>query len=176
VFFFVFLIFFAISYQNKKAKNLVILIFSLFFYYKSSGLAVLLLLFTITQDYWIARGIGRTQTTKVQRKLLIYLSVITNLLVLAYFKYAFLFVDFLKLNPKSQIIAETHSESMLLRVLKGVRDGLIDPSLVQVIYVELQDVEGILSNCAKTLELSADNEYEIEMPLSFSDLRFRDLI
>jgi len=95
IFFFLFLIFFSVSYQNKKAKNLIILGFSLFFYYKSSGWAVLLLLFTITQDYFIAKGIGEKKASSFQKKFLLFLSVTTNLLVLGYFKYAFLIIDFL---------------------------------------------------------------------------------
>jgi len=102
IFFFIFLIFFSLSYKRKELKNTIILIFSLFFYYKSSGWAVLLLLHTINQDYWIARWIGYSKSL-VKKKFLIWLSVVSNLLVLAYFKYAFLFVDFLNSILNSHI-------------------------------------------------------------------------
>ncbi len=94
IFLFLFLLVFSVSYRQKAIKNFIILVFSLFFYYKSSGWAVLLLLHTINQDFWIARWIS-SASSPVRKKVLVSVSVVSNLLVLAYFKYAFLFVDFL---------------------------------------------------------------------------------
>lgn len=89
IFFAVFLSGFALFYQNRRLKHLWILLFSLFFYYKSSGWAALLLLFTITQDYLIGLKLEKA-VTLTGRKWLVSISVVMNLLVLAYFKYAFL--------------------------------------------------------------------------------------
>ncbi len=96
IFFVLFLSGYSLLYRNSRFRNPWILLFSLFFYYKSSGWAVLLLLFTITQDYWIARWIGKS-TRPLTRKLLLSSSIVLNLLVLAYFKYAFLLADWLGL-------------------------------------------------------------------------------
>jgi len=92
IFFLVFLIFYALSYKNRKAKNAILLIFSLFFYYKSSGWATVLLLLVITQDFLLALRIDQSNNP-VAKKYLISLSVCSNLLLLAYFKYAYLFID-----------------------------------------------------------------------------------
>ena len=89
IFFTVFLAGYSLVYRQRKWKHLWSLLFSLFFYYKSSGWAVLLLLFTITQDYLIGRKIGNTHSP-IARKWLVSISIVMNLLVLAYFKYAFL--------------------------------------------------------------------------------------
>jgi alginate O-acetyltransferase complex protein AlgI len=92
LFFFVFLIFYSFTYTNRRLKNAILLVFSLFFYYKSSGWATVLLLFVITQDFFIAKWIDRSNS-KNSKKAFITLSVCSNLLVLGYFKYAYLLVD-----------------------------------------------------------------------------------
>jgi alginate O-acetyltransferase complex protein AlgI len=96
IFFSLFLSGYSLLSKNSKFKNPWILLFSLFFYYKSSGWAVILLLFTVTQDYFIALLMGRSAGNSI-RKFLVCLSVCLNLLVLAYFKYAFLLADWLGL-------------------------------------------------------------------------------
>ncbi len=96
LFFSIFLGGYALVYKRTEIKNPYILFFSLFFYYKSSGWAVLLLLFTITQDFFLAKWMGRNQTAS-GKKVLVGISIAMNLLVLAYFKYAFLFADFLEM-------------------------------------------------------------------------------
>jgi len=92
LFFFVFLLFYSFTYKNRKLKNATLLIFSLFFYYKSSGWAILLLLSVITQDFYVAKWIDRA-IDQGYKKALITLSVCSNLLLLGYFKYAYLLVD-----------------------------------------------------------------------------------
>ena len=92
LFFCVFLIFYSFTYKNRKTKNAILLIFSLFFYYKSSGWATSLLIYVITQDFFIAKWIDRSLHQGSKRTLL-SLSVCTNLLLLGYFKYAYLLID-----------------------------------------------------------------------------------
>ena len=92
IFFLVFLIFYSVTYQNRKWKNAILLIFSLFFYYKSSGWAISILLYVITQDFFLAKKIDQT-ITRSGKKALITISVCTNLLLLGYFKYAYLLID-----------------------------------------------------------------------------------
>jgi predicted ATPase len=83
-----------------------------------------------------------------------------------------LFVDAVSNNSKMQIIAETHSESMLLRIQKRLRDGKISPELVQILYVD----KGINGNQVSELTLNSEDEFSISMPVSFSQLRLRDLL
>jgi len=92
LFFIVFLIFYSFTYNNRRIKNATLLIFSLFFYYKSSGWATSLLIYVITQDFFIAKGIDNS-LQQVFKRALITLSVCTNLLLLGYFKYAYLLID-----------------------------------------------------------------------------------
>jgi D-alanyl-lipoteichoic acid acyltransferase DltB (MBOAT superfamily) len=84
LFFFVFLIFYSFTYKNRRLKNAILLVFSLFFYYKSSGWATALLLYVITQDFFIAKWIDRSNSNN-SKKAFITLSVCSNLLVLGYF-------------------------------------------------------------------------------------------
>ncbi|MDR2813131.1 MAG: MBOAT family protein [Prevotellaceae bacterium] len=79
----------------KKAhltKSLYLLAFSIFFYYKSSGVYFLLLLFSTTLDFHLAKAIYRNHRI-LARKLLVALSVTVNLGLLAYFKYAYFFTS-----------------------------------------------------------------------------------
>lgn len=83
-----------------------------------------------------------------------------------------LFIESVKTNPKFQIIAETHSESMLMRIQKRMREGKIGPDMVQILYVD----RGTSGNQVRELELSAEDEFSISMPVSFSKLRLEDLL
>lgn len=89
LFFFLFIGFFIIYLSLRKhtlARFIYVTIFSLYFYYKSSGLWFLLLLFTATSDFFIARVLVGT-SRPLYRKLLVTLSLCINLGMLAYFKY-----------------------------------------------------------------------------------------
>ncbi len=77
-------------YERKKMRSLFLFVVSVFFYYKTSGLFFLLLLFTITMDYNFSKIIARSPKQWL-RLLLVSLSVIINLSILAYFKYAYFF-------------------------------------------------------------------------------------
>jgi predicted ATPase len=83
-----------------------------------------------------------------------------------------LFIEGVKGRSKLQIIAETHSESMLLRVQKRLREGKLDPSDVQILYVD----GGGNENTVTEVPLDADDEFSMSLPLSFSELRLRDLL
>jgi len=89
LFFFLFIGFFII-YLSLRRHTLIrfiyVTIFSLYFYYKSSGIWFLLLLFTATADFIIARALFDS-SRPIIRKLLVTLSLCINLGMLAYFKY-----------------------------------------------------------------------------------------
>jgi predicted ATPase len=71
-----------------------------------------------------------------------------------------------------QILAETHSENMVLRLQKRIREGTIRPEDVSIIYAD-RDIEG---NNTLTPQLMDDSGDFIEpWPLSFADVRVQDL-
>ncbi len=92
IFFAVVYLLFALIYKQRHLRNAYLLLVSLFFYYKTSGLFVGILLFSTITDYIIGRSIYRTEISW-KRKFLVTLSVVINLSVLSYFKYAYFFTD-----------------------------------------------------------------------------------
>ncbi len=94
-----FWIFFAIVYLiyvklHKKIalRNSYLFLISLFFYYKVCGLFFILLIFSTIVDYFIGLAIHKAEAEK-KRKTLLVISIVLNLLVLSYFKYAYFFTD-----------------------------------------------------------------------------------
>jgi alginate O-acetyltransferase complex protein AlgI len=83
---------YSIIHQKKKPRNAYLFLVSLFFYYKTSGIFFLLLIFSTIVDFFIGRGIYRSDI-KWKRKLLVALSVTVNLSVLVYYKYAGFFTE-----------------------------------------------------------------------------------
>ena len=83
---------FTVIYKQYNIKNLFLFLVSVFFYYKTSGLFFGLLLFTITNEFLIARVIHQSKK-EVLRKFLLGYSVVINLGLLCYFKYAYFFTD-----------------------------------------------------------------------------------
>lgn len=73
-------------------RNTFLFAVSLFFYYKTSGLFLLLLIFSVVANYLLAICISDAHKTAV-KKMLVVLSIIVDLGVLCYFKYAYFFVD-----------------------------------------------------------------------------------
>lgn len=74
----------------RRLKNLVLLLFSLFFYAWGEPRYVFLMLFTITMDFFVGQGIDKAKQDGNQRraKQFLLFSVIVNLSVLGFFKYA----------------------------------------------------------------------------------------
>ncbi|MEN8120651.1 MAG: MBOAT family O-acyltransferase [Bacteroidota bacterium] len=83
---------YSIIYHKKTPRNAYLFLLSLFFYYKSSGIYFLLLVFSTITDFFIGKNIYKSDN-KLNRKLLVSLSVAINLFVLSYFKYSYMFVD-----------------------------------------------------------------------------------
>lgn len=91
-FFAIVLFFYAFIYKVNKLRTAYLLAVSLFFYFKTSGVFVLLLLFTICSDYFWGRRIFRSDSV-LKKKLFLSVSVILNLSLLCYFKYAYFFTE-----------------------------------------------------------------------------------
>jgi D-alanyl-lipoteichoic acid acyltransferase DltB (MBOAT superfamily) len=86
------LVFAGLTLLKKKVmlRNMFLMFASLFFYFKTSGLFVILLLFTTLNCFLVGKKIDLTQNI-IKRKWLVFLGVFINLLLLAYFKYAYFF-------------------------------------------------------------------------------------
>ncbi|MDO6761497.1 MBOAT family O-acyltransferase [Tamlana sp. 2_MG-2023] len=87
---------FGVFYKKIKQRNAYLFLISLFFYYKTSGLFIGILIFSTIVDFFIGRNIYKTENNK-KRYALVTLSVIVNLTVLCYFKYAYFFTDSLNM-------------------------------------------------------------------------------
>lgn len=86
VFFLIVLVGYSLVFRKLLLRNLYLFLVSLFFYYKTGGLFLFILLFVTLVDYTIGLLIYRSESNG-RRKFLIVLSIISNLGLLAYFKY-----------------------------------------------------------------------------------------
>jgi D-alanyl-lipoteichoic acid acyltransferase DltB (MBOAT superfamily) len=80
-------------YKKKPLRNIYLLAVSWFIYYQMSGAFLLLLAFSCFANY----GFGLLVSKQKRKGLWLAVSIGFNLLVLAYFKYAYFFVDSLNL-------------------------------------------------------------------------------
>ncbi|MEZ4918220.1 MAG: MBOAT family O-acyltransferase [Saprospiraceae bacterium] len=91
-FFLGFLVIYRLLRNQQQKRILWSILFSLFFYYKSSGVYFVLLIISVLIDYHAARLIEASELPS-RKKLFLVLSLISNLGLLAYFKYTNYFVD-----------------------------------------------------------------------------------
>ena len=73
----------------------------------------------------------------------------------------------------SQILVETHSESMIMRIQKRIREGKLDPSDVAIIGVDTFAGGGSL---AQEYRISSEGKLVDELPRDFSTLRLNELL
>ena len=78
--------------KKLHLRNVYLLFVSWFFYYKTSGLFLLILAFVTLSDWLIAQRIHRSEVS-LHRKLWLTLSVVIDLCILFYFKYAYFFTN-----------------------------------------------------------------------------------
>ncbi len=90
------LVFAAFSLFHSKVllRNGFLFAVSLFFYYKTSGVFLALLVFVIVYNFFAAKALYRSKREGI-RSLITILSVVVDLGILAYFKYAYFLADFL---------------------------------------------------------------------------------
>jgi D-alanyl-lipoteichoic acid acyltransferase DltB (MBOAT superfamily) len=86
---------YSLVYKHTARRNLFLFAVSLFFYYKTSGFYFIILLFSTIVDFGIGWAIFKNKV-RWQRQALVALSVVVNLFVLGYFKYAYFVADFLQ--------------------------------------------------------------------------------
>lgn len=83
---------FSLIKSKRLLRNSFLLFVSLFFYYKTSGLFVLILMFVTCSDFLIAQRIDKASST-VKKKAWLICSIVIDLFLLCYFKYAYFFTD-----------------------------------------------------------------------------------
>ncbi len=83
-----------------------------------------------------------------------------------------LFAEVVSASSTAQIIAETHSEALILRVMKLIRTGNLDASLVKVLWVD-QDNDG--HAFARDLPIDASGEFEVSWPRGFFSERYSEM-
>lgn len=89
----VFMIFTLIG-NKRLLRNTFLFMVSAFFYFKTSGLSLLILLFVTVSDFLIAKRISKSKKEGARKAWLI-LSLVIDLSILCYFKYAYFFADFI---------------------------------------------------------------------------------
>lgn len=92
LFFLIVLAGYSIIYKKLFIRNFYLFLISLFFYYKSGGILLFLLLFVTLIDFTCGLFIFRAKT-KSMKRLIILFSILSNLGILAYFKYTGFFVE-----------------------------------------------------------------------------------
>ncbi len=83
---------FILFYRKMFVRNLYLLLVSLFFYYKTGGLFLLLLVFVTLIDFTSGLLIYRSDT-KAGKRFFLLVSIVSNIGILAYFKYTGFFVQ-----------------------------------------------------------------------------------
>ncbi len=91
-FFAVVLLFYSIVHKKRGLRNAFLFLVSLFFYYKTSGLFISILLFSTLSDFIIGKRIFSAKE-KSTKQIWLATSVVINLFVLCYFKYAYFFTE-----------------------------------------------------------------------------------
>ena len=84
---------FSLIHSKPVLRNAYLFFVSLFFYYKTSGLFLLVLLFVVTYNYFAARALRRARPG--WKTFWVTISIVIDLGILAYFKYAYFLADFL---------------------------------------------------------------------------------
>jgi hypothetical protein len=87
------------------------------------------------------------------------------------------FIDAVKVSPSRQFMIETHSESMLLRLQRRIREGKIGVQDVSVLYVDA--VTNDLNerfNAITEFEMDDVGDLIDPFPESFAGLRIQDLL
>lgn len=83
--------FYALIHKHNRIRNGYLLAFSLFFYYKCSGFYFILLLISTILDYIF--GFKIFNSSGWRRRFFLFLSIVSNLGLLFYFKYSYFIID-----------------------------------------------------------------------------------
>jgi len=92
LFFLLVMLVFSFLAKQTIVRSIFLTAVSVFFFYKTSGLYMLLLLVSVSFNYFLGKKIFSAQKES-SRKWIIAISAIFNLLILGYFKYAYFFTS-----------------------------------------------------------------------------------
>ena len=92
LFFLLVMMIFSVLQKKTLLKTIFFTAIGLFFYYKTSGASVIILSFSIILNYLAAKWI-HTSSSLLGKKTVMIISVVLNILILGYFKYAFFFTE-----------------------------------------------------------------------------------
>jgi len=92
IFFAVILAVYSVIYPQKTVRNSFLFLASIFFYWKTSGLFFLILIFSTFADYILGFRIYHARKM-FWKKFFVASSIIVNLFLLSYFKYAYFFTE-----------------------------------------------------------------------------------
>lgn len=92
VFFLIAMIGLSLTEKRSIMKPIFFTVMGLFFYFKTSGASVIILAFSIVLNYFSGNWIFKAESGK-RKKVLMIASVVLNILILGYFKYAFFFTE-----------------------------------------------------------------------------------
>ena len=76
-------------------------------------------------------------------------------------------------SRRGQIIAETHSEAVIMRVLRRIREGKLSKDDVSIVAIDKFEGGGSL---AQQCRISDDGSLIDDLPISFSSLRMNDAL
>lgn len=116
-FFFVLLALYGVLYKNIVARNILLLLASFYFYYKSGGFYFWLLIFSTITDFLLAFWIYKT-TRAYLKHFFLLLSLLCNLGILVYYKYAYFFTSFINSIFDTNFAAKDYL-AQLANVLSG---------------------------------------------------------
>ena len=83
---------YSLVYKKLSLRNLYLFLISLFFYYKSGGLFLILLIIVTFVDFFCGLLISGSATRR-SRRIFLLISILSNIGLLAYFKYTGFFID-----------------------------------------------------------------------------------
>ena len=87
------------------------------------------------------------------------------------------YIEAVQRDPSRQFIIETHSETMLLKVQKRIREGSLDPKQVSILFVNKAELDdGTKFNSIEKLNLDELGDFLDPLPISFMDIRMQDLL
>lgn len=92
IFFLLVMFLFSFLHKNKLVRSIYLTAISAFFFYKTSGLYLVVLAVSISFNFFLGRKIHASNNDR-NRKWIIAISAIFNVLILGYFKYAYFFAD-----------------------------------------------------------------------------------
>ena len=120
---------FSLFHSKALLRNAYLFFVSLFFYYKTSGVFLLLLLFVVTYNFFAARWVHRARPR--WKTFWVVLSVVVDLGILAYFKYAYFLADFV--NELFGLSIEVHDVlGELGNILTGTQAFRVDAIILPV--------------------------------------------